>query len=957
MIDARLRRHPDANRYLVILIPKSASLRDVVELILSADPLKDPKYDVIKNEFAKALEDLSIKDAVIHFSAHLQIELEKYKLRMLEELKQDPTNTSLKQRIGHAENLPRLMDDAATINHFRSNVLPRIIQRSVRGLGEDPGEVIEVDPTASQFNRNDLDLSHLDLGSANLIVQNYYKINLLAREGRSKDAAVEVLNDVLDQATSQLYKLNESLGGMTLGGVIQEIRRLLISEDNKSNRELVFLVEDFSALIGIQETLAKILIQEGNPSGVKKFCTIRSAIAVTDGYLLGKQTLATRAGREWIIESHLDSEEDTLRRTRQLVAAYLNASRIGENGLKKYYEEMLKFDNTLQSPKIFQFDNDDENTTKVLNNFGYEGEIPLFPYTAKAIECLAHSSLTAGSFLTFNPRFIILKIINPVLKFGREAFINKQFPPVNITTKKASGSVALWLDSLKVSEDQKYRYERLITTWGNDPETIEDIGLIPSSVYEAFDLPVPNIAQTSIQETLPPQSKSENTSTTAVTKNITDNNIQQQKIKDYTDTLEKWVRNDATMPQTTANTIRKSIVALLNRRIDWNAERCTKRAFELKHIFIQNAGGSGNIVANTNIKISIVNNDENGQLRTSLIALLRYTDVYKGVSDYQGMDDDMVNVANLIEDILPSALSDLRDKIKKQNHSSIISVRANSRFLGTNIRKNSLKSLSMGLFAILNPPEILRGDACQNFNDFRAFQNDAFRARSDLQSHLITTNGCFQGTGETAWGIDIVRLLEDYPEDNSKIDLADFPINIREFLQSHSEIDASRKMSQVIKEANKTRDLLKSSLGETFDKNEVANALKELANQLRDMGGWDKDIGISNNDYITLCNEFSQSSLIESLNDLETINTEAEKLENKTSFRKISSGEQLRLNPFVVSDIFVKFSAKLISFATKYAERFEKQYGDIRPEDKVIEIKAEFESISKSITLLERGQQ
>ena len=42
LLDARLRRLPNAHRYLVIRIPKSASLRRVVDLILETDPLQDP---------------------------------------------------------------------------------------------------------------------------------------------------------------------------------------------------------------------------------------------------------------------------------------------------------------------------------------------------------------------------------------------------------------------------------------------------------------------------------------------------------------------------------------------------------------------------------------------------------------------------------------------------------------------------------------------------------------------------------------------------------------------------------------------------------------------------------------------------------------------------------------------------------------------------------------------------
>ena len=72
----------------------------------------------------------------------------------------------LKNVCGHARDLPKLMADAETVNHFRVNVFPRIIQRSVNGAESENGEVKEIDPTASQFKVEDLDLSGVVLAQA-----------------------------------------------------------------------------------------------------------------------------------------------------------------------------------------------------------------------------------------------------------------------------------------------------------------------------------------------------------------------------------------------------------------------------------------------------------------------------------------------------------------------------------------------------------------------------------------------------------------------------------------------------------------------------------------------------------------------------------------------------------------------------------------------------------------------
>jgi hypothetical protein len=99
ILDARLRKLPDANRYLVIRIPKSASLRRVVELILEAEPLKGPSYERIRAEFNKALSDVPLAQAVILFQAQLKIALNDYATELLQRLRQEPTNGLLKSHL------------------------------------------------------------------------------------------------------------------------------------------------------------------------------------------------------------------------------------------------------------------------------------------------------------------------------------------------------------------------------------------------------------------------------------------------------------------------------------------------------------------------------------------------------------------------------------------------------------------------------------------------------------------------------------------------------------------------------------------------------------------------------------------------------------------------------------------------------------------------------------------
>lgn len=951
MIDARLQRLPEANRYLVIRIPKSASLRRVVGLILEAEPLKDKKYDRIKEEFSKALADVRLDERVIRFQAELAIELKEYALRLKESLNREPTNVSVKERLGHAEGLPKLMADAETVDHFRSNVLPRIIQRSDKGAESENGEFKEIDSTSTQFNVEDLNLSGVAITKANQQVQKYYRFALEAREGRGKAVAINVLNDVVDQATSRLYQLNGSLGGMTLGEVILEIRRLLLAD----NRDLVILVEDFAALVGIQDTLAKVLIQEGETSKGKEFATIRSAIAVTDGYLAGRDTLATRAGREWVIESRLESESETLRRTKSLVASYLNAARYGEAGLKRYYQQdfiEVSSGNSRWSPPVYSVDTEEDG--KILHAFGYLGEVPLFPFTEASIEYFARVTLTSGNALVFNPRYVIKNVIREILMAGREAFVNKQFPPPSIVTKIPSSDVAQWLTSLHVSDDQRKRYQRLITAWGNDPKTRSEIVHIPREVFEVFGLPQPDIAY------IPPASKptlSGEKPHAILVPGVASR--QEQQIKGFQSALENWVQNGTKLEQNIANEIRKSLEMLINQRIDWNAERCLKREFSKTQFSIPNAGGEGNLAPDP-IKVAPSSDDPDGMLRGELLALLRYFLVYKDVSDYDGVDDDLARIANLCERLLPAVLEKVRASVKRQNKSAILALAANSRLLGLNDRGRTPGAISSFLFGDVNEIESLPDTAPQTFKDWRELQSGAREIRLHLRKLLLDTSGCFQATGDNAkaYGIDIVRLTEDYPDDKAAIELADLvglASDLRQSLQNMRDAIVLGRLNKLLQDAKKIQTLIINELGTDFDKQVVVSAFKELAGTLSDMGAWSaNEIGISSKEFTVLCEEFRSAAVKECLSGLQGFEEIGD--EDQSPAKKVVRGAQLLLRPLLTSERFLNCSDKVIRAAELHAQSLESQYEGVSPIEKAQEIVRAFDDLVANLVTLQKGE-
>ncbi len=947
ILDARLRRLSNASSYLVIRIPKSASLRRVVELILEAEPLQGNNYDLVRAEFEKALIDLPLTEAVIRFQAELKIALDDYAAQLHQELLQSPTDEMLKRRLYFARGLPLLLTDATTVSYFNEEVLPRIIHRPVEGLTDMK---VSHDPTDSQFKPADFDLPEkVDISRAAIDVKRFFTSIRSSVGVEGKVIAAYVLNKVVDQSTRQLYQLNQSLGGKTLSEVIGDIRRLLFLED--PNKELIILVEDFAALIGIQDTLAKILIQHGVMDGQRTLATIRSVIAVTDGYLAGRDTLATRAGREWVVESRLQSEAEVLLRTRRLVASYLNAARHGEVALKRIYREAktnAPSENHGWGVPIFTDESGEDETA--LTAFGDLDGIPLFPFTINAIDCLARSALTAGNALVFTPRFVIDYVIRVVLLDSHNAYLNNQFPSPSITGKSYTAEVAQWLTVQPIPADVKKRYERFISIWGNNPKNLDDIRCIPIAVFEAFNLPLPNIEHIDV---VPPTQKPPSIDEKLpVTEPTQDGNA--QKIQTYHDALERWVQNNIRLEQSVANDIRQSIATLMNQRIDWNAECSLKQEVRPTKFSIPNAGGEKGLDADC-IKVAVSTEDSDGRLRGDLLALLRYVKVYQRSTNYDKIEDDLARVGNFIDRLRPEVIARMRIAINKQMRSAIALLAINGCLLGLIEKGRTLSAVSSFLFGEVKLVCDLIDMAPKAFKDWRQLQHEAFELRDTLIQLVLETSGCFQGAGKTPYGVDIVGILECYPDDSSAADLSDLPdlsTQLRSKLMMMRSPAISAHLKLVLEVANKIQALAATELGSEFDKQAVVDTVKAIATNLREMGAWStNNISFSANTFIGLCDTFRTSAVKEALTGIADLFAITEEPANR--LKQISRVAQLPLEPLLTVDQFINDAKRVILAAANYAQTLEKLYKEISPDQQAKELAEIFTNLEVNLGKLQ----
>lgn len=925
ILNARLQSINEDGKFVVIRIPKSASLRRVVELIL--EKLPEEEYAQVRAEFAKALtEDLDIETAAIRFQRELDIALAGLAKELEIKVKANPRETHLKEQWGHASTLSKFMGDAILVDHFRSNVFPRFVQRAIAGQQQPENESLVKD-----FVPEDLIIpDSIDISKAANPTIAYYNRNLLSRNGEGLRTATRLLNEnmLVDQAIRQLFSLHQSLGGMTLQEVILEIRRRLLGQ----KRELVIFVEDFKALTGIQDTLLKVLIQEGIRDGFQELATLRSVIAVTDGYLAEKDTIATRAKREWKVESELSSPAEVISRTKALVAAYLNAARWGFKQLVRHFETSKGSNNDVAwiAPYVDPDGSDDAST---LNAFGYQDGISLFPYTDAAIQQMAKVALTRNNALVFTPRFIIDNVLRSLLLDGRPSFEQGQFPPPGIKTQASTAEIAQWLASLPVSVEIRERYKRVVSIWGNSPKTALEVGYIPKEVFDAFKL-----ARPAVEFKEAPIVEAKATSVQKQPQTILQEKPDDVKVQE---TLQKWVQGER-MPQTLANQIRISIAAALNNSIDWTAERCERMSIKRDQISIPLSAGEGNIAANS-IKIAESHEDESGQVRSELLAVTRLHQLKAGNHLYEGADDDMVWVANLVERLMPQAISIHRSETQQKLVASVRLLQTNSQILGLNARGKTLGSISPFLFgetSALKPVPIGSNSA---FVEWGAIQELAHKLRPELIQLVASFSGSFQGvTGRTPYAIDMARVATALQTDSGTqgLNVLELPTELKSSLVATSEARVTPLARKVLHEATSIKTKLVAEFGESFDKQEIVEELKGLADQLSGSGAWPtEEIGMGAVAFKNRCDDFRATALRESLSMLS--NPTEDGLEQADS-QLLSRMGRLDAFPLTISIGFVEVARKVIRAADKRASALESQSEGIDPQTQIEEIQEQF---------------
>ncbi|MDC0189756.1 protein DpdH [Rhodospirillales bacterium] len=779
-LEAQIVRDPKLReRYKCIRVPKSASLRSVVEHIIQ--PLEgDPAYDNIRSTLENVIPDLDERAAANDLTSKLRTRLENKEIE-IEKNEGDSGQLSKEDRLNkfHCQRLRAYINELTIEEHIRDSVLMRIVRQATsrhNELGADDQSDFE------QFEPEDFNLpDHIDVQAASNSVISYYD-NL--RDPSARQRACDILNSVLSDAVGDVFNIQQLADGRTWGELFGEIRRIF----KQKEQELVFLVEDFFALTGMQKPLVSVLIGE---SESEEWCNIRSAIGVTDGYRAENiNSYISRGGGQFLVSNLYETQEEALTFAVNMVGGYLNAGRWGKDNLER---ELNNYQEGDGGWKNFYNDGDlSEQDKTIIEKFGLSDDgYPLFPLNKDAIKTLAKHHLLPGDRKTFEPRILIKFILQKTLRL-REKFENKAFPPLNLSEGiNRQAAIDQYIMGQNCPDGDKERLKSFVSLWCGNPQQRDQLRA-DEIILKTFNLPKMSGVLEPVTEDPPTVDPPTGDDPPPPKLNL--------PTQVWEGKLENWV-NGQSVSAKDANELRISIRDFIINRIRWDVIRVkipSQDNFDQSLIGIPIAQGGGRppfrIFIEGDANTTEIN-DIDGSLRQEMTAIGHYIEM--GGWEYEGGELERAQAYNLIDRMVPEFEAYFIEKATKELSPLLVAAGAMATLRGTPIEgKNDWNALFLG-----NTTEAPKGYTFDtpSYQEVYDLQRNSFIHAKGLESLIFDRCGCYQGAGNTAYAVDVARL-KNVPEDiplNTIKHL--FPENFA-FFQSIRENQLSSKARNFVKQ-------------------------------------------------------------------------------------------------------------------------------------------------------------
>ena len=849
-LDASLRMRSDSDSRHIVRIPKSASLRTVLDRILEGLP--DSRYKDLKKEIASARLPPTLQRATLLLEIGLRNELQILGAEAAARIRGDEAKPGDKERKAHCNPnaLVALLKDPGIQEYFSSHdgeesewgVLTRIADRCLNGSKKTD------DGPLNEFFESDFDfIQNIDTQELAAPTKQYLRMVRTIPGGIK--LVVDILNQVIDKALSDLI----DTGAMTLADIFQDIRKRLLEE----GKELVVLVEDFAVLAGIQGPLLTAMVQEANPGGKQTLCTMRTALAVTEGRVM-EETVMTRAKVSWKIQTRpFASNEEALEVFEDFIGGYLNAARYGAKRLEQLFKKR-DVEKGLQSwvpnfyaenaDKLSDLDRAQLDAFEMSPSHGH----PLFPLNPGSIRQLARRYSGDATGYKFEPRKLIHFLLRETVGKSRAFFENGAFPYPEFHGF-TFGALNLDLQPVVQSHAQSGDLSRLASTvyfWGDDPESLEQAASMNKSILECFKLPdvdwgakpLPKKKSVSVSKISPANETDES----GVTQTLPEDPIEGAKSKAL---LDKW-QKEGIINQTSANLIRGLLEEGINAWID-SSELLEREVKILKrniYIPLTEQGAQ-----DANAAIAVVARDEDlkdpkrlTDFFSDIRALLRHK--AKPDWDYSGGEEDCARYANLIEKLANQLVSHVR-----KNGAEKVFPRSQVGPLARALLLNA-RLLNLGGALSNKDEDNLDAMLAESPNSERAgpppddhwirIREEALSSRPELRELLLKHISSRQGTGDTQ-AVDASVLLPAIRElrtsdwrldDDAEIDWSclESPLarnHVRELRVRLPVIVANRA-----KEVASWCDEMTTAFGHEFEWREVQERMREVVTKANRVG-------------------------------------------------------------------------------------------------------------------------
>lgn len=763
-LDAHLRRRSDSAKRHIVRIPKSASLKRVLELIL--EDLPNNKYGELRRELTTAVMPPDLLNATRGLQAKLLVQLERKFQEARTRLAANTPRPDDRQRMAHCapSSLQALLMDPEISSHFTAyedaahmGVLARIASRYVHGAGSsDKGP-------ENVFTESDLEIPET-INRANLANQTRQYLSVLASEkGKKRLDAVGFLNEVVDAALGELLDFH----GTSLADLFVRVRQ----QFSKDKRELVLLVEDFATLAGIQGSLLDAITRPNRDQ--EQLCIMRTALAVTTGYLSQWETVTTRAQFEWKLQDvPFKDDEEALDSFTDFVGSYLNASRWGNAALvTRFAQWEADKEHDLQAwiPSFIE-EHERELESEVKSSLEAFGEsathkYSLFPFNKAVIHQLGRHYLEKNGRLRFLPRLLLNRILRDTLIKYRLFFAEKQFPPADFHgfhPRKLETTVHAKIEA-GGNHEQRDRLAALVYFWGDAPHDVKSAASCSGEIYKSFDLEPVKWGVSSDDTTKPQPEKSKSKEREQLGGAKKESAEADDGLGPWREKLRDW-RKDGRISQHDANRLRGFLAEAIAADLDWDA-------LLLKPVQIANKGiwlpkvSIGNPSPVEQVAVAATDEDWEDAKRSTrffgaLGAVVRYHETHK-TWNYPGGDKDSAAYGWLIGKMVSQAEGYfLREghKILRTNAVQLAQVLLlDARLL--NLPGASSNADAELVAAIFRMP----AQASLSFNPADVWErllNGARQSRAELLDLLLLHVASRQGGADKVQAVDAAILLE-----------------------------------------------------------------------------------------------------------------------------------------------------------------------------------------------------